>query len=1228
MPLSLSLFGTLRVEVDGAEIKGFARGKAGALLAYLAVEREHPHPRARIAGLLWPDQDSEQARQNLRQLIVAIRRRLGDDGRPLPFLVAGPASLHLDPAQLDADADAFASGDADADERIARAYQGLFLADLPVTEGAEWQDWLRERREQYARRAVEALRRLSDRAAAEERFDTALALARQMLAIDRWREDAHRQIMRVLAMSGQRPAAVRYYTEWCGQLAGEFGAEPEAETTALFRAIRQGVVPAADAPAAGTDAERGGERRPVTTLYARLALPAATDPEQLLAHRRAFQASGERLVGLGAFIAEQGEGALLAHFGYPAAQEEAARLAVEAGLALVAGGGAPVCCGIHTGPALVSPSGEAGERVVGMASQIARGLAEQATPGTVDVGAAAQRLARGFFHWTPLGRRALPGTAERLEVFRAGAPTGARTRLEAAAAGGLSLLIGRTAELERAAAAWQDARRGRTVALLLSGDPGVGKSRLVHELQRAVGGEAGAWVEHHCLRRHQHTPFHPLVLLLQRIVGIDPEADPAARIEALVRHADGGRGECRELRPLLEDLLATGGGAPREAPQRVRPALRQALRTVLERCRSSAPAVVVLEDLQWCDASSIEVLGELLDSVEELPLFLVATTRSPLDLPWLHHPRVVKLPVAPLDPEETEALVRSRLAEPLPSATLRELVRRSDGVPLFAEELAGMLADHGRAGIAEVPATLDDLLAARLEQIAAGRLAAQVAAVIGGPFRHDLFAAVLARLPMMPAAAIIDGLDELVSQGLMVRTYESGHEGYRFRHTMIQQVAYRMQLASARRVRHAAVAAALLADGGGGGDGGGDGGGAAVEPSVLAWHFGAAGEVETAVACWLQATARANRRCATAEALAHVEEALTLLDDLPAGERRTELETDLRLAMGTAIILAKGYSARGGETAFTEALALAETLGPADRLFAALWGLFCCASLRCDWPRARRLALRLMETAQRLGRPEMRLKAHYALGTASLWTGDSGVAETCLAIVCDEGAGAETDFLDPVDPMLSAQGLAALNAWQRGDAALADARLGDALERAERSGHPHHLASILGTALFYDGLRGDMAAMAVRAERLLTLSREHGFSLWLALGTLAAGTAQSGEAGLRAVRDGMNGWGRADASRPTPPTLFFQVWALVRARRWSAALEALGTLMDLADQTGGHGFAPELHRLRAECLAGLGDAAAAASAVRYAVMLADSQGAVALAERARRGLPARPAAVS
>ncbi|HYH17719.1 MAG TPA: AAA family ATPase [Azospirillum sp.] len=1210
MQLHIALLGPLQVLLDGRPITSLSRGKAGALLCFLAVERRRPHAREALAAMFWPDHDTVQARQNLRQLVATLRRLLGDPDEERGILRVERSFLQMDPHACTTDIDGFFDdhppSDVPAwDERVGAAYRGPFLDAFPSVEGEAWSEWVRHWGERVERRTTEAFNRLIDRRLAQGRFDEAHDVARRLLQLDRWHEETHRRIMRILAMSGDRIAALQHFNDCRDQLVAELGVEPEPATVELYQAIKAGRLqgggppPAAvadtiAAPARGSDLHR--ERRQVTALHAQMLLPSRIDPEEVIVLRRAFQAGCARIVRCGGFIAEQGEGTVLAYFGYPTASEETARDAIDAARALLTAGAAPIRCGVHTGRAVVSGAENAAERIVGVVSQVARALTGHAEPGTVVVSAVSQRLAKGYFRWAPLGRRPLTPLSEQLAVFRVLGASGARTRLQASDVGRLSPFIGRDADVGRVVELWRAARAGHGGTVLLSGDAGIGKSRLIHEVHRALDATADdggmIWYEHHCQRQHQHTPYHPFVSLLESIIGIDAGGSARERGTALERYLRnaglGGDG----VRGLLADLLGVSDGPARDAPQLVRSRLHQAVVEIIRRGAAWRPTVFVVEDLHWSDASTVDLIGDLLERIADVPLLLLITTRSSLDLAWQHHPAVVRLNLHPLGPADTEALVRTLVEPAVPRAVIDDLVRRSDGIPLFAEGLTDMFVDgRGDRRGSPVPETLDDLLAARLDAIPSGKLAAQIGAVIGDEFSLDLFRNVVRRLPGLDADAAVDGLDDLVVGGLMVRTHAADKEIYRFRHTLVQQAAYRMQLANARRERHAAAAAAHKHT---------PPQASRVQPAVLAMHYGAAGEAETAIGYWLEATELANRRGATAEARAHIEEALALVDDVPAGVRRIELETDLRLALGTTLIIAKGYSARGGETAFTDALALSEPLGPSERLFSALWGLYCCYNLRWEWPRARRIAFRLMETALRTGRPDLNVKAQYALGSASLWMGDGNVAEECLRMACEQATRTDTDFLDPVDPLLSALCQRGLGAWQRGRPDEAAAFFGLALTKAEASGHPHHIAACLGVTLFYDALRRNYASMSERSGRILAISAAHGFPLWQALGKLARGLASGGEDGLKDVEDGLLEWQRTDSGRLTPLPVFFQALALTRAGRLSAALEALDVGLELIDRTAAFGFEAEFHRLRGECLGGLSDAGGADAARRIA----------------------------
>ncbi|MGE4528913.1 MAG: AAA family ATPase, partial [Rhodospirillaceae bacterium] len=689
--------------------------KAWALLAYLAAEPGAAQPRDRLAEILWPLLPADAARSNLRQVLLGLQKTAGG----IPGLAADRHAIRLDDAALSAvDLTAFLRGTPECEEAggercraclarveaMADLYRGEFMAGFALPDCPDFEDWLLVQREALLRRALILLERLS---LCHERLgnpDRALAFAQRAVDLDSWNEEGQRRLMRLLALNGLRGAALTQYEACRRMLEQELGVQPDAETQALARCLREGGVPplaeaAAEAPALAA------ERRQVTVLCCQVSPAESLDPEDAMDLLRAPQTRCIHIVRqFHGHVVRTNDGGFLAYFGYPQAHEHAARLAVRAGLALTGEGFPRVCLriGIHTGEIITGTDPNLPD-TIGKTSAMAVRLRSWARPGDVVLGAATQRLVAGYFVCG-----ALAG-ADPEEAFLALRESGAISRLQAAAA--MTPLAGRQAELDTLRGLWQAARSGRRQALLLSGDAGIGKSRLVHALKQELSEEACLIREAQCLPEFAQTPFHPAAALLKSRLAAAPGDTPETLFRKLADylasrfpHIDLG-----EAAPLFAGMLSLPVAPPYRVPGISLQAQREkVMGFLIEQVRSvaaGAPVLLVVEDLHWIDPTSLDLLSRILAATADLPLFLLCTARPGFRPPW-PETAMPELRLRPLANAGIRAVI-SALRPGLPDAAVRRSVARADGIPLFAEELARAASG---AAVPGIPSSLMDLL--------------------------------------------------------------------------------------------------------------------------------------------------------------------------------------------------------------------------------------------------------------------------------------------------------------------------------------------------------------------------------------------------------------------------------------------------------------------------------------------------------------------------------------
>lgn len=1124
--LSLSLLGPVRVALASRPLSSSPYDRLHALLAYLAVESDRPHRREALADLFWPDLPVEAARHNLRQLLFTLRRALGDPEAAVPFLLAGRETVRFNrTGDYRLDVEAFAAplpvcapaqsreGCRACLERMEQAaglYRGPFMEQFALAGHSEFEAWLLAKREALHRHALTLLERLAD--CHERHGDPARAarFALRYVELEPWREEGHRKLMRLLALSGQRGAALAQYEACSRILARELGTVPDEQTRRLHACIRAGEPlgvslppePSGQQARAELSVSAAAERRQVTVLYCEPVPADGADPEDAaeLLHE-AQQHLLQTIRRAGGHAAPSHGGGVLAYFGYPEAREDAARQAVRTALGLTLDEARPIMvrAGVHTG-FIIARGGADAPDTAGVASNIAIRLRDLAAAGEVLVSAATLRLVRAMFRCEPRGLLTLQGAPAPLEVFRVTGETGVAHRLEAVER--LTPLAGREAELARLLALWEEAASGRARVVLLQGDPGIGKSRLAHALKERLAGGDCLVREFHCLPEFQGSPLYPLVELLRRIIGLRPDDTPQAKLARLEDYLGQVPLPAREAVPLLAPLLdiPPGGRYPAVdlAPHVQRSRTQEAVLALLDARAARQPMLWMLEDAQWADPSTLELIELLMRRERAAPVLGVLTARPEFEYPGIGRCRIG---LGPLPPEATAHMIVSVAGgAALSSEAARTIAQAADGVPLFIEEMtrAALESVDGHAAPA-VPATLQDLLMVRLDRLGAAKRLAQLGAVLGREFSHALLAAVCE----LDEDALDQAVQRLLASGLLfMRETPAGLE-YRFKHALVQEAAYQSQPRPARATLHRRVAVALRERFAGIAD---------TQPELLAHHLSRAGEAWQAAESWLLAGKRALQRYANREAAAHFDTGIEVLQTLPETPERDRLELDLQLALGVALLHAEGYGAAQTQRAYSRALALCRQTGAAARLFQTLWGLFLGSTTRSGYAEAEAIAGRMLQVAGSAQDPALLIGAHYAMGNALLWTGRFAEAvvhrEQALALY-DSGRREALVLLYGENPVAAGMGLLAFSFWYLGYPDRALETIGRAVAFARELSHPPTLACVLGFAAMLHRLRRDVLAVQAAADEMLTLAQAQGLAFWAVGGTAMQGWARA-----------------------------------------------------------------------------------------------------------------------
>jgi class 3 adenylate cyclase/predicted ATPase len=949
-----------------------------------------------------------------------------------------------------------------------------------------------------------------------------------------------------------------------------------------------------------------GERRRLTVMFCDIvdstAIAERLDPEDLRDVLRDYQARCAAVIARhGGHLAKFLGDGVLAYFGYPIAHEDDGARAARAALEIVRemhGLRArmvrehevdlAVRVAIHTGIVVAGEMGGGAHReslaIVGEAPNVAARLQSVAAPNEVVASAATFELIRGLFDCEPLGFRDLKGVRERVGVYRIRGETGARSRLETVEPARLTALVGRTQEIAVLETRWEEvrARAGRVV--IVSGEAGIGKSRLVRVLADRIGAEPHTWLEAHCSPYFQSSAFRPFIDLLQRRLGCASEAPAAERLAALESMLDQDEVRSAEGVAALAAVIGRRRAADTSlttSPARQKQQTLDALLGWIAAAATVHPVVLVIEDLHWIDPSTLELLTLLIDREPSARVLTILTCRPEFRPSWAMHGHLTHLVLSRLGRDEARTMIaRVAGARELPAGVLGHLVARADGIPLFVEELTRTVLDGNEAAsqAAAIPATLHDSLTARLDRLTEAKPIAQLAAVLGREFRHELLEAVAPWDDTRVRAA----LDQLVESDLVQRRGVPPHATYVFKHALILEAAYQSLLRSTRQEYHQRIARALadrfseVAE---------------LTPELIAYHYTEAGCADEAINQWYAAGARAVQRAANPEAVAYLTRAIELLQGTPATAERIHRELALRILLGVALMSWKGYAAPDVESAFGAARALCDQLGEAGQPFPALRGLWAFAIVRGRLAEARTLADQLFAIATASGDAALLLEAHYALACTLFYVGEFAAslehAERGVALY-DPALHQSHTLLYGADPAMSCSAYASWALWFLGYPDRALARSRDACAYAEATGHPVNIAFALGFRAVVHQLRGEVAETRAAAEATIAIAEEQGLSFWSATGDHLLGwallrqghTAESEAASARSLRS--NRTAGADIALPACLGLLAEVRAECGDRE--GALAAIADALMAADHTGALYLAPELQRLRGELL--------------------------------------------
>ena len=964
-----------------------------------------------------------------------------------------------------------------------------------------------------------------------------------------------------------------------------------------------------------TRSNTSAERRQVTVMFCDLvgstALSARMDPEDLREVISAYQkCATETVRRVGGFVARYMGDGVLVYFGYPEAHEDDAEQAVRAGLELIAAVTAlnsPVSLqtriGIATGLVVVGDlvgSGEAQERgIVGETPNLAARLQGIAEPNMVVIAEGTRKLLGNLFELQDLGERGLKGITGPVRAWAALRPALVEGRFEAMHASGLTDLVGREEEFDLLLRRWSKAKTGQGQVVLLSGEAGIGKSRLTAALLERLATEPHTRLRYFCSPQHTDSAFYPIISQMQRAAGLAHDDNAKAKLDklnALLAQTSTSRQDAALFAEMLS--LPNDGRHPvlELAPEQRRQKTLEALSRQAETLARSSPVLMIFEDAHWADPTSLEAFGRTVDRTTTLPALLIVTFRPEFEAPWVGQPHVTALAINRLGHRDAGSLIDRVIGTKLLPAKIRQdIIERTDGIPLFVEEMTKAVLEAGSEREAmqtaaavpspalAVPPSLHASLMARLDRLGPAKEVAQIGAAIGREFSYGLLAGVTRK----SEAELTSSLDRLNRAGLLFRKGVPPHATYLFKHALVQEAAYGMLLRQPRRALHARIAETVesqFADM------------ANSQPDLLARHYTEAGLIDKAASLWGKAGLRSLERSALVEAIEQLTRALDQIGALPGTPALRREEIKLQVAQIYPLMHVKGQAAPETKDAVERARLLierAEAIGepPEDPLllFSVLYGLLAANFVAFNGHAACELATEILALAEKQGTTAPLMIGHRIMGSSLLITGDiaEGRAHYDLALAFyspAEHRPLATRFGQNVRvAILSFRPLAL---WLLGypKAALADHE--QAVRDAREIGHAATLMYALSNTAMTHILCGSYATATTLTNELVTLADEKGASFWKAYGMMHRGCvlAMTGKASNadQMFTSGFN------AMRATGTTLYMPWYLSLLAMAYAElgqnndAWRCLGEATTTMETGGERWFEAEIHRTGGE----------------------------------------------
>jgi class 3 adenylate cyclase/predicted ATPase len=1003
----------------------------------------------------------------------------------------------------------------------------------------------------------------------------------------------------------------------------------------MLRAIDELRITPLPAPAAAPSPADRAERRQLTVMFCDLVgsteLSSRLDPEDLREVIGAYhRAVAETVAGFDGFVAKYMGDGVLVYFGYPQAHEDDAERAVRTGLGAidavarldVKSGKLQVRVGIATGLVVVGDligEGSAQEQaVVGETPNLAARLQALAEPDAVVIAAGTRRLVGDLFEYRDLGAAEVKGISGPVPACQVLRPSIVASRFEALRGSALSPLVGRDEEIGLLSRRWARAKAGDGQVVLISGEPGIGKSRIAAALAECLHAETYLRLRYFCSPYHQDSALFPFVDQLGRASGFardDPPASKLEKLEALLAVAAPPDEDVAFLSDLLSLPASERHPLPNLSPQRKKEKTLEALIRQIESLTRRQPVVMVFEDAHWIDPTSRELLDLTVERVASFPVLLIVTFRPEFQPPWTGQPQVTTLALNRLDRHDRTALVKQIAGgKAMPAEVVDQIIDRTDGVPLFVEELtkslleSGRLREEGDRYVIDgalppfaIPTTLHASLLARLDRLASVRLVAQIGAAIGREFSYELLRAVSS----FAEDELQTALGRLVASELVFQRGTPPDAVYAFKHALVQDAAHGSLLRTSRQQWHALIAKALethspeLMEN---------------QPELLAQHYAEAGLAEKSVAYWGKAGQRSAARSAMAEAAAQFQKALDQLALLPNAPEHQRQELEFLSALGAVLNAVKGHSAPETGRAYARARDLWEQLGSPSEFLRIPFGEHRYHMYRGEFDRAQCLAEDLLRLSRQRNDSAGLVLGHLPAGANLRIAGRFASSRSHL----EEGLA----LYDPIShyslvheagvhPHVTSQAELGIVLFCLGNLDQALARSNAAVAEARRLAHLPSLAVSLAYEARLLSLLGDNAGLDKRADQLVAVATEQGFPVYRAAGTICHGwvKVKNGDVaeGISLLRSGSTAYRATGTELWMPSYLALLASACEIAGQIEEASTLLDDALQIVERTGERWFGAELNRHKGQLMLRQEHAEAAEELYRKALSIAKEQ---------------------